>query len=399
MKQILFIAVGIIAVLQGYSQAWIKQQSNTTSNLLSVYFIDPDNGFAAGHNGTMLKTSDGGDNWTVKPTGITHGLGSVYFTDSLTGFAVSCCELLKTSDGGETWFIQDTMINTMMSSIFFVGKDTGFVAGNGRMLVTTDKGANWTRQKSANLFVNCFWATNSNTFYMGGENFLTLKSTDGGANWFVLIPYGSFGGMESIFFTGKNTGYFVGGGYAHGNTGSFFGKTTDGGATWTHPLPNIGKWLSCIFFADSTTGYITALDGSILKTTNAGNQWTELNSDVNCALNSIFFSSADIGYAVGDSGTIVKTTNGGVGISQTHSTQKLITIYPNPVADELVIDIPINEWQNADIQIYSVTGQLMLRQETTGTKTVLNLGNLPKGIYILKIATAESTEVIKFDKG
>jgi photosystem II stability/assembly factor-like uncharacterized protein len=398
MRKLALIALGIFSILHGYSQAWVKQQSNTTSNLLSVYFIDPDNGFAAGHNGTMLKTSDGGENWVLKSTGITHGLNSVLFTDSLTGFAVSCCELLKTTDGGETWVIQDTMMNSMMCSVFFVGKDTGFVSGNGRMLVTYDKGATWNKQKSASLFVNCFWAANSKTLFMGGENFLTLKSTDGGVNWFDIVPYSSFGRMESIFFTDENTGFFVGGGWAQGNTGSFFGKTTDGGATLTYPLANIGKWLSCIFFADSTTGYMTAHDGSILKTTNAGTNWTLLNSEVSCSLNSIFFSNSDVGYAVGDSGTILKTTQGGVGIVQAHSAEKLVSIYPNPATDVLAVELCFGPWEKSEIAVYTISGQLVLREETTGTKTMLNIKNLPKGIYILKIATAGSTEVVKFNK-
>lgn len=46
-----------------YSQ-WVKQVSNTTETLNNTHFVNNSIGFAVGNNGTIIKTTDGGTNWT-----------------------------------------------------------------------------------------------------------------------------------------------------------------------------------------------------------------------------------------------------------------------------------------------------------------------------------------------
>jgi len=399
MKKIFFTAIGVIILLSAYSQDWIMQQTNTSADLNSICFVNPNLGWAVGSGGTILKTINGGDTWALKTSGVANDLYSVHFTDPLTGFAVSYGELLKTTDGGDHWVVQDTVINAGLATIFFIGSDTGFVAGTGRILKTTDNGETWIKQNGVVcLGVKSFWATDSQTLYMGGADFLTMKSTDGGVNWDVLIPNISYGTMESIFFTDHNTGYFAGGGWAQGNTGTYFAKTVDGGVTRTNPLGNIGKWLSCVFFADSSHGYITALDGSILKTTDAGNHWINVNSGVNIALNSIFFTDSITGYVAGAAGTILKTTNGGLAVSGPDVMNKPIKIYPNPVSDFLMVESNYTPTQKSELQLYNISGQLMLQQDIHNKKSELDVSKLPKGVYILKIINAQGTEVVKIDK-
>jgi len=295
--------------------------------------------------------------------------------------------------------VQDTVINAGLATIFFIGSDTGFIAGTGRILKTTDNGETWIKQNGVVcLGVKSFWATDPQTLYMGGADFLTMKSIDGGVNWDVLIPNISYGTMESIFFTDHNTGYFAGGGWAQGNTGTYFAKTVDGGETRTNPLGNIGKWLSCVFFTDTNNGYITALDGSILKTTDAGDHWTSLTSGVNSALTSIFFTDSITGYVAGAAGTILKTTNGGLAISGPDVMNKPIKIYPNPVSDFLMVESNYSPPQKSELQLYNISGQLMLQQDIHNKKSELDVSKLSKGIYILKIINAQGTEVVKIDK-
>lgn len=399
MKVFFSLVFGFFLMLNTFSQNWIQQQTNSTADLNSIFFVDPDLGWAVGSEGTVLKTTNGGDQWLPQSSGVASDLLSVHFTDPLTGFAVSSHELLKTTDGGEHWVVQDTVMNAWLSTVFFIGSDTGFVAGAGRILKTTDHGNTWTKQSGFGCFgVKSFWATVPETLYMGGSDFLTMKSMDGGAHWDVLIPNLSYGNMESIFFTDHNTGYFAGGGWAQGYTGSYFAKTADGGATMTYPLGNIGKWLSCVFFTDTHNGYITALDGSILKTTDAGDHWVSLNSGVNSALTSICFTDSVTGYVAGKSGTILKTTTGGVHVSGPDALNKSIKIYPNPVSDVLMVERNSEQQLRTYLEIYSVSGQLMLREETLTNKSFMDAGRLPGGSYILKIINSHGAEVVKFDK-
>ena len=97
---------------------WYQQNSGTNYNFSTVQFIDTTTGWIVGTagnypntNGIILKTTDGGENWTLQNNiGITNYLFSVYFIDSNTGWAVGWYEgqnfagtIYKTTDGGTTW--------------------------------------------------------------------------------------------------------------------------------------------------------------------------------------------------------------------------------------------------------------------------------------------------------
>jgi len=49
-----------VVICCGYSQSWVRQQSNTNADLYSIFFPNPDSGFASGSNGVILKTSNSG---------------------------------------------------------------------------------------------------------------------------------------------------------------------------------------------------------------------------------------------------------------------------------------------------------------------------------------------------
>lgn len=76
-----------------------------------------------------------------------------------------------------------------------------------------------------------------------------------------------------------------------------------------------------------------------------------------------------------------------------------ITIYPNPFNN--VIYVTAN--QDKDIvgkvlKLYSITGKLYLKQTIESANTVVNVNNLPSGIYILKIQGKNDEHVYKVVK-
>lgn len=393
MKTIFFTFICFISTLSVKAQSWVLQQSNTSARLNSVYFCNPEVGFAVGDNGTICCTTDGGANWVIQASGTSQNINAVYFFDGLTGFAVSNSELLKTTDGGNNWLIQDTMTNAYLSTITFSGIDTGYVMGNGKMLKTIDGGANWIKLSSpGGFYVETSYATDGETIYLGGESFISLKSSNGGIDWDLLSAPSSYGNIESIFFTNHDTGYFVGGGWAQGSTGSVFKKTTDGGISWTYPLQNINKWLLSIFFIDSTQGYMSSGDGSILKTINAGNNWTVLNSTVTTSLNSIFFANSMIGYSVGHSGVILKTTNGSIGLDEKLS-QEVLSVFPNPTMDFLSIN---TSQEISEILIVDITGKLVMTKNQPSN--TIHVADLSSGIYYILVTVGNNLLKQKFVK-
>jgi hypothetical protein len=93
-----------------------------------------------GVDGTVLKTTDGGTNWSSQTIGRIQ-LNSVYFTDKNTGWAVGVDGIiLNTTNGGIDWTFQ-TYGADYLSSIYFTDKNTGWIVGDyGTILKTTNGG-------------------------------------------------------------------------------------------------------------------------------------------------------------------------------------------------------------------------------------------------------------------
>ena len=71
------------------SGQWVWQNPLPQGNTLQDFsFIDPNNGFAVGAKGTILRTTDGGNNWDILASGTDDDLYSVAFTDPITGTVV-----------------------------------------------------------------------------------------------------------------------------------------------------------------------------------------------------------------------------------------------------------------------------------------------------------------------
>ena len=72
-----------------------------------------------------------------------------------------------------------------------------------------------------------------------------------------------------------------------------------------------------------------------------------------------------------------------------------INVFPNPVGDELTIE---SEECITLIEIYSITGSTVLRQENCANKMTLSLSGLPNGTYFVRITSKSFSEVRKFVK-
>ena len=89
-------------------QGWFWQNPLPQGNpLYGVSFTDSNNGTTVGSAGTILRTTDGGQNWVTQTSGITQWLYGVSFTDSNNGTAVGeGGTILRTTDGGQNWVSQ-----------------------------------------------------------------------------------------------------------------------------------------------------------------------------------------------------------------------------------------------------------------------------------------------------
>ncbi|HEY5591235.1 MAG TPA: leucine-rich repeat protein [Paludibacter sp.] len=117
---------------------WIQQASNI-GKANALYFSDLLHGWVVGENGLVLKTTDGGSNWTaVTNASITSvsNSKSVFFLDANNGWITNeepswpNHTILHTTNGGNSWTHQDpNFLNGSMFNIFFWDKNNGWFTG------------------------------------------------------------------------------------------------------------------------------------------------------------------------------------------------------------------------------------------------------------------------------
>jgi photosystem II stability/assembly factor-like uncharacterized protein len=87
-----------------------------------------------------------------------------------------------------------------------------------------------------------------------------------------------------------------------------------GAQSWKSLESNTDSTLLDVYFVNTDVGYVSGVNGIVLKTINGGQTWSALNTGVTDGLACIRFIDESTGYAAGgfaQSTTIIKTTDGG----------------------------------------------------------------------------------------
>lgn len=84
-----------------------------------------------------------------------------------------------------------------------------------------------------------------------------------------------------------------------------------------------------------------------------------------------------------------------VGINE-FSTLNGLSVYPNPVSNEL--NIEMNERSNSSIQITDVTGRVITSENSNLNKVAVNMNNLAAGVYYVRVQNTNGVSVVKVVK-
>ena len=386
---------------QQISTEWTLQTSGTTNSLKSAFFSDANNGYVVGGGQvgqSILKTTDGGNNWVTLNSSNPISLNSVFSTSANTIYCVGGDgypnqTIIKTINGGSNWFTLSGVSVVELKSVYFVDSNIGYAVGGGNntgqniILKTTNGGASWTIQTSpfSNLTFYSVFFSDANTGYIVGESGMSgtiLKTTNGGANW-IQQTSGTGNHLHSVYFVDANTGFIV------GKNGTIL-KTTNGGINWISKPSGTNARLYSVSFLDANLGIAVGELGTILKTTNGGENWILQPSGTTVNLNSVYLKN-NVGYAVGETGLILKNTNVSLNVKE-NIAAKFISIYPNPNNGSFYFSL--NEANSkVKAEIYTLSGQKVYEAsnfEIQPQKEV-NFAPQTKGIYLIKITDGENT--------
>lgn len=267
---------GHIVCSDDQGAAWTQASVPVSVTLTAVCFPTPEMGWAVGHDGVVLHTSDGGKTWTKQLDGSRINDLVLEQVKSLMAGAAGRKEKLDTLQ----FFLKDAQKGKEegparpLLTLWFRNDREGIVAGSfGTILRTADGGATWKpildRIDNPDGFHYYGIAKAGNSLFLAGEAGMLFRSDDNGESWKKLMsPYqGSFFGIAA-----NPAGGCV---VAFGLRGTAV-VTIDGGRTWTTVTSPSGATLSAGRFLSDGSLWLAGYDGTLQRSVNNGKSFTQI---------------------------------------------------------------------------------------------------------------------------
>jgi photosystem II stability/assembly factor-like uncharacterized protein len=307
----------LITSLYSQQQNWSWQNPLPQGNALyTVNLMDENIVYTVGNAGTVMKSSDGGTNWSILNTSTVNNLRNAeFFQNGMIGYAIGeKSTVIKTSDGGNNWVKINVNPDYHFFAIDFIDENTGFVGGipGNSIFKTTDGGTSWLQYNSIDIYAvqTIIFIDNLTGFAAGwlGMDSVIYKTTDGGVSWIqkTMPIQTQWDYIKSFCFVNNQVGYAAG-------TRTIL-KTIDSGETWNISYTGTASFNSICFPENETIGYVVGDFNTALKTTDGGTIWQTINTNVSSQhfYNSVNFLNNQVGFIVGMHGIILKTTDGGL---------------------------------------------------------------------------------------
>jgi len=313
----------------GKSYTQIGNVNYGSTRFQTIAMIDESTIFAAGSNGHMEKTVDGGSSWDTLYTGNGQTANFINFADADKGYIFSSsAHWMKTADGGQSWLPLNEWPSMSFWGLALPEDDKILVTGwgGGELTVSTDGGQNWTYPDNyetlspTNLY-ECEFSDANHGLIGGGSG--TIRITDdGGTTWtFVDNPMyqASNKHINSLRYMNADT-VFAGG------SSGYIIRSIDGGQTWQQMKNNDTQTVYDIWPISSTQIMLSSGSGRFCLS-NATLDTFNLVSDYgSMSMRAVEFRGA-VGIVPASKGYIYRTT--------TDALDTLIEVFVDPDGDDL----------------------------------------------------------------
>jgi photosystem II stability/assembly factor-like uncharacterized protein len=319
------------------SFTWSPLSTGVGARLRGVSAASDRVAWASGTNGTIVRTTDGGETWQQRSIAGAEKLDfrDIDAVDDNTAYVLSIgpgelSRIYKTSDAGVTWVEQ--FVNRDPQAFFdamaFWDADRGVAVSdsvNGRfvILTTRDGGRSWVQVPPEALPPALpnegFFAASGTNVAVAAPNHVwmgtgaasearVLRSSDGGRTWALSktpLDAGPSAGIFSIAFSDATHGIVVGGDYkAEAVAGNNAALTADGGATWT-AMKGLSGFRSAVAYVPGSPASIVAVGPSGTDvSSDRGKSWSPLAGPGFHAFS--LPRQGTIGFGVGEKGSAAR---------------------------------------------------------------------------------------------
>ena len=311
-----------------FKAIWEPVNYKQDIQLSDVHFVSDMVGWVTGENGTLLKTTDGGDTWTAVLGGEAESkddqIRMLRFLDATHGWAVKGrSKLLRTADG-ENWEQAGQLGEQYgyFNDYAFLSETIAIqiVKQNDELARSQDGGKTWkdiqsTCQVSAEVqglsrkltcrLKSLFFLSPTNGYAIGatlpGTNMVVFHTEDGGLSWTPQVVPDVAHPDESYFwqwivFLDEDRGFAI------LPRGEKFLGTSDGGKTWHGIIAAVRGPLQ---FAGQEVGW-SFYKNVLTYTTDGGKRWANATLAFPAEVRAFSLPSPQRGYVVGDHGMIYR---------------------------------------------------------------------------------------------
>jgi photosystem II stability/assembly factor-like uncharacterized protein len=246
-------------------KVWQQAQVPVSSDLTALTFPTPQQGFAVGHDGVLLESSDAARTWTRRLDGRTLGPLLVrHYRAAGDAKWLAEAERFAAQGAENPWL-----------DIGFENADSGFVVGAfGLILHTTDGGRSWTPwlERTDNPKALHLYAVRAigDAVYIVGEQGLALK-LDRTAGRFRALAMPYAGTLFGI--TGRADALVV-----HGLRGNLL-RSSDGGASWQALPATVPAGLTASTVDEQGRIVVVSQAGHVLRSADGGASFAALPTE------------------------------------------------------------------------------------------------------------------------
>ncbi len=442
MKKLL-LCFSLIALTSTINAQWTSQAtgfSAASRGLSEIKIVDANTVWGIAYDGSGLGldiqeftvTTNGGDSWNpgiidvgntalqitnISPvSGTTAWVGAFDGTDGLGG-------VFKTSDGGATWEPQNsagftTVGESWFNVVHFFNANVGLAmgdpeAGEFEIYKTINGGTDWTRiagsalpnPLSGEYGYNGGYAVAGGTFWFTTNKGRVYRTTDQGVTWTVAqAPITDFGGTAQngrIYFSDANNGYLQKNVVAGAVTTRTYATTTNGGASWSTPVPFTGTRFILNYIPGTTTMVATSAAAPVGTSisTNNGATWTDLEPTGIEQRGASAFLNLTTGWCAGFSTDpltdgVFKLT-GTLGAQNFENATKF-KVYPNPSSS--IVTISAANVDSYKLSVTDITGKVVMTKSLNGIENTLDISSLSTGSYFFELSSDNIKDVVKILK-
>ncbi len=253
----------------GYQWTTISsEQFGGAYTYTAMTVVDSNHIYLGKNSGGRLRYTKNGSTWNDIQVGLNKAIRDITFLDTLQGYmllggnsgSVDSVFIMKTTDGGDNW----TKLTTLPErgydpQLFFTTSNRGIVYYQNKLFYTTNGGLNWQAGTGIADNINAVSMLNDSLGMLAGRSAYLAYTSNGGASW-TSIPLNSSRHIWDIKVISPSEAYAL---CLGGNT-SYLWHSSDSGKSWAE-LANGGPTMRRMEFFGANEAWFYGLNNAIYK--------------------------------------------------------------------------------------------------------------------------------------